>query len=178
VPPRHAVAAAADQPCCHRRQRLPSRGLTMVSLMICRRFDLLSAHTQFDLRPSLFARRRRRRQWPYLLSSSLCLPGQQTQGVVRACAPAMAGRRHQEEHVHQHLNAVVVATCHLDHELAGAFILPTLPTTPLSLLAIWYQAHSWKLRRTVAMERKLISHVYTQKQRNRPSTMHARMTSW
>jgi hypothetical protein len=76
------VVAPADQPCRRRRQRLPSRGLTMVSLVICRRFDLLSDRTQFDLHPSLFACRRRRRQWPYLLPSSRCLPGQQTQGVL------------------------------------------------------------------------------------------------
>jgi hypothetical protein len=53
-----------------------------------------------------------------------------------------------------------------------------LPISLRLLLASWYKAHSWKLRRTVAMARKLISHVYAQKQQNWPSTMHARMTSW
>jgi hypothetical protein len=76
------VVAAADQPCRRSRQRLPSRGLMMVSLVICRRFDLLFDRTQFDLRLSLFAHRRRRRQWLYLLPSSRCFPGQQTQGVL------------------------------------------------------------------------------------------------
>jgi hypothetical protein len=105
----------------------------MVSLLICRRFDLLSDHTQFDLRPSLFARRRRRRQWPYLLPLFGAFPANKHKVCcyVHACAPAMAGRRHQKEHDHQHLNAVVVATCHLGHKLAGAFFLPSSPSTPL-----------------------------------------------
>jgi hypothetical protein len=65
------VVAPADQPCRRRRQRLPSRGLTMVSLVICRRFDLLSDRTQFDLHPSLFACRRRRLAIPLAVVSVL-----------------------------------------------------------------------------------------------------------
>jgi hypothetical protein len=39
------VVTAVDQPCRRRWRRLPSRGLTMVSLVICHRFDLLSDRT-------------------------------------------------------------------------------------------------------------------------------------
>jgi membrane associated rhomboid family serine protease len=68
----------------------------------------------------------------------------------------MAGRRHQEEQDHQHLNAVVVATCHLGHELSQLISTSWLHAPIVSYLV----QSTFMEAKMEAMERKL-SHVYT-----------------